>query len=213
LDKLGFVWDPFEADWEEGFRYLTMYKERTGHCSVPATHNEKGFGLGGWVRSQRFHRDKLSEERRQRLEELGFIWDARGSDWDEGFRYLTIYKKRTGHCRIPALHKEDGYPLGRWADKQRQRQRDLSEERQRRLNDVGFVWDVLDAAWDDGFGYLTIYKNRTGHCRVPALHKENGSRLGQWVSVQRLNKEALSEERQRRLDKWPAPGLDDTRLS
>jgi superfamily II DNA or RNA helicase len=198
LDKLGFVWDPFEADWEEGFRYLTMYKEREGHCSVPAKHTENGFGLGGWVRSQRFRRDGLSEERRQRLEELGFVWDARGSDWDEGFRYLTIYNQRTGHCRVPIDHNEDGYRLGQWVDKQRQYQGSLYEERQRRLNGIGFV---LDAAWDEGFCYLAIYQKRTGHCRVPALHKEDGYPLGQWLSVQRLSKGTLSEERRQRLAK------------
>jgi predicted helicase len=146
LDKLGFVWDPFEADWEEGFGYLTTYKEREGHCSVPVTHNENGFRLGGWVRSQRRNKDMLSEERRQRLEELGFVWDARDSDWHEGFRYLTMYRERAGHCRVPALHKEDGYRLGRWVDKQRQRRGGLSEERKRRLNEIGFVWDVLETA-------------------------------------------------------------------
>src|SRR5262249_35251918 len=26
LDELGFVWDPHEADWEEGFRHLITYK-------------------------------------------------------------------------------------------------------------------------------------------------------------------------------------------
>jgi superfamily II DNA or RNA helicase len=199
LDKIGFVWDPFEADWDEGFGHLKIYKEHEGHCFVPATYNQHGFRLGGWVRSQRSHKDRLSEERRQRLEQLGFVWDARGSGWDEGFRYLAIYQKRTGHCRVPALHEEDGYPLGQWVDKQRQRKGILPKERRQRLDELGFVWDVLDAAWEDGLRYLAIYQKRTGHCRVPALHEEDGYRLGQWVSVQRLNKAGLSEERRQKL--------------
>jgi Helicase associated domain len=38
LDKLGFVWNPYEADWEVGFRHLKTYKEREGDCRVPSAH-------------------------------------------------------------------------------------------------------------------------------------------------------------------------------
>jgi superfamily II DNA or RNA helicase len=199
LDKLGFVWDSFEADWEEGFHYLTKYKMRTGHCCVPALHKEDGYPLGGWVRSKRTHEDRLTTERRQRLKDLGFVWDPRDANWQEGLQRLVMYKQREGHCRVPAVHIENGFPLGRWVGKYRSRKSSLSEERQQRLNDVGFVWDDLDAKWETGFHYLTSYRKRERHCRVPAKHKENGFPLGQWVSVQRLNT-SLSQERQQQLN-------------
>ena len=196
LDKIGFVWDPFEADWEEGFHYLTKYRMRTGHCRVPALYKEDSYPLGGWVRSQRTHEDRLSNERRKRLKDLGFVWDPRDADWEEGLQHLIIYKEREGHCRVPVLHIEDGFPLGRWVGKQRST--NVSEERRERLNDVGFVWDDLDNKWETGFSYLKAYKEREGHCRVPAKHKENGFRLGQWASVQRLNP-SLSQGRRQQL--------------
>jgi hypothetical protein len=70
----------------------------------------------------------------------------------------------------------------------------LSEERRRRLDELGFVWDPFAADWEKGLLHLKAYKEREGHCRVPLSRKENGFRLGQWVNVQRANK-GISEER------------------
>jgi hypothetical protein len=127
---------------QEGFRYLKMYKKREGHCRVPATHKENGFRLGGWVSAQRGNADTLSAPRRQQLDELGFVWDPLQTDWDEGFRYLTIYKAREGHCRVPQRHKENGFSLGQWVAKQRKNQDGLPVKRRQALEKLGFVWSV-----------------------------------------------------------------------
>jgi superfamily II DNA or RNA helicase len=202
LDELGFVWDPHETDWQEGLRYLTIYKEREGHCRVPATHKEDGFGLGSWVDRQRQSKDQetLPEARRKQLDELGFVWDPVQTDWAEGFRYLMIYKEREGHCRVRATHKENGFPLGQWVRTQRGNADTLSAPRRQQLDELGFVWDPVQTNWEEGFRYLTIYKEREGHCRVPSRHMENGFRLGQWVSVQRGNADTLSAPRRQQLD-------------
>ena len=73
LDVLGFVWDPFAADWEEGFSFLEMYRQREGHCLVPQNHREAGYPLGTWVSRQRKYKDTMPPERRQRLDALGFV--------------------------------------------------------------------------------------------------------------------------------------------
>ena len=110
--------------------------------------------------------------------------------------------KREGHCRVPAAHKENGFRLGQWVSRQRQSKdaETLSEARRQQLDELGFVWNALDAAWEEGFSYLKMYKEREGHCRVPAAHKENGFRLGQWVNTQRKNRETMSDNRRQRLD-------------
>ncbi len=70
LDALGFVW-------QNGFRHLKLYKDREGHCRVPQQHLENEFRLGTWVATQRSGRSTLSTYRKQRLEELEFVWDVR----------------------------------------------------------------------------------------------------------------------------------------
>src|SRR5262249_14553602 len=133
LDALGFVWDEREAGWEEGFSYLKAYKEREGHCYVPAKYKTPdGYRLGEWVDSQRVSQNKLSSERKIRLDKLGFDWDPHDTAWEEGFSYLNAYKEREGHCRVPQRQKEHGFPLGQWVSVQRATKDALSAERRRR---------------------------------------------------------------------------------
>jgi hypothetical protein len=61
-----------------------------------------------------------------------------------------MYMEREGHCRVPQLHKENGFPLGQWANRRRNKE-SLSELRQQQLDKLGFVWDPLAAAWQEGF--------------------------------------------------------------
>jgi hypothetical protein len=43
------------------------------------------------------------------------------------------------------------------------------------------------------------FKAREGHCRVSQKYLENSYKLGQWVAVQRREKQKLSTERINRL--------------
>src|SRR5262249_8834300 len=91
--------------WDEMFGRLLLFRDTHEHCRVPVTYKDKK--LTKWVQHQRTFARKgiLSTARKQRLDDIGFEWDPRETDWAEGFRYLTIYKKREGHCRVPATHK------------------------------------------------------------------------------------------------------------
>ncbi|HEV7403576.1 MAG TPA: helicase associated domain-containing protein [Chthoniobacteraceae bacterium] len=75
MDAAGFPWEPVSHSWEESFARFRAYKARFGHPRVPAKWPEDQ-ALGSWVSGQRslFHARKLTEERRRRLEELGFDW-------------------------------------------------------------------------------------------------------------------------------------------
>jgi hypothetical protein len=200
LNDIGFVWDPFEADWEEGFRNLQIYREREGHCRVPQSHEENGYRLGTWVNVQRQKRDSLPKVRLQRLNDIGFVWDPYEADWEEGFRNLQIYREREGHCRVPHTHKENRFSLGGWVSRQRSRKDTLTKERLQRLDELGFVWDPFEKAWERAFNFLKIYKEREGHCRVPIHHKENGFNLGHWAHNQRRLKAEMPIGRRECLD-------------
>jgi len=200
LDALGFMWNKFDAQWEEGFRCLESLYQREGHCRVPQNHRELGSRLGLWVAVQRRSRNTMSPERRQRLDALGFVWDVLTAQWEEGFNALQAFHQRNGHCRVRVNHREAEYPLGLWVSHQRQDRDALPPDRRQRLDAIGFVWDPLCARWEEGFRYLTVYRQREGHCLVSAVYREHDYRLGQWVMVQRQTKETMSPERHQRLD-------------
>ena len=50
LEKLGFVWNPINQQWEEKFAKLVAYKKRFKDCNVPRSYEDDG--LGNWVGSQ-----------------------------------------------------------------------------------------------------------------------------------------------------------------
>jgi hypothetical protein len=142
LDNIGFVWDPYESDWEEGFAVLNIFKAREGHCEVPARHVEGNFHLATWVSAQRTNRDSMSTDRRKRLDDIGFNWDPNQGRWEKWYDALTTFKVREGHCNVPVDHVEGMLNLGKWVGHQRSKQDTMLADRRKRLDDIGFVWKV-----------------------------------------------------------------------
>ena len=71
LDSLGLDWNPINTQWEEGFSHLEKFVEREGHTRVPRNIcTKEGINLGIWIGKQRTRKEKLSPERKARLDSL-----------------------------------------------------------------------------------------------------------------------------------------------
>ena len=98
LDDIGFVWNPKSKHptWNERHAELTEYKAEHGHCIVP----QRQGTLGTWVSWQRksYKKSKLSEERVQKLDALGFVWipgtKRTQVTWDDRHAELTEYSSQ-----------------------------------------------------------------------------------------------------------------------
>ena len=158
--------------------------------------------MGQWVSQQRKTPNTLTIDRKARLDALGFDWDPFKTRWEEGFERLKAYVKERGHCRVSLEYKtKDGYPLGGWLGNQRELQETLSATKKDQLSSLGFIWNVPEALWEEGFDHLMTYKNQHQHCSVSVKYKSpDGYKLGRWASVQRQWKNRLSTERKLRLD-------------
>ena len=200
LEAIGFEWDPFAAIWEQGCFALEQFKAREGHCGVPTSHAEGEFKLGSWVSHQRRRRDTMPSERRQRLEAIGFEWDALASDWETGFSALERFRAREGHCRVPKGHVEGEFRLGSWVIHRRSSSEDLPTERRQRLEGIGFLWDLYASDWDRGLAALERFRAREGHCRAPRGHVEGEFKLGSWIGRQRNAERTMPAERRQRLE-------------
>ena len=200
LDEIGFVWDPLVEAWEQGFDKLIEFKEAGGHCRVPISFKQDGFKLGVWVSSQRAAQNDMSSESKQRLDDIGFIWDPLVEAWEQGFDKLIEFKEAGGHCRVPISFKQDGFKLGVWVRTQRKRKDEMSYESKKRLDDIGFIWDPHAETWEAGFSKLLQFKKAEGHVNVPQRYNLDGFKLGAWVSNLRNSRSTLSIERKQQLD-------------
>jgi hypothetical protein len=188
LNEIGFVWDPFEEFWEEMCMELKEYKKQNGDTLVSCRY-EVNPQLGSWVSKQRtkYKSKQLSDERIQRLNKIGFVWEANELAWEKMFAELKKYKKQNGDTLVPQRYK-DNPQLGIWVVWQRQhyKRNQLSDERIHRLNELGFVWDPYGQFWEEMFMELNKYKEQNGDTLVPYNYEDN-SKLGWWVSNQRTH--------------------------
>ncbi|CAE8612298.1 unnamed protein product [Polarella glacialis] len=180
---------------ELGLAQLIRYKEEHGHCKVLRMHKtSSGFALGTWVSAQRFacRIAKLTFQRIEQLDSLGFVWDAHRSAWAKGFEHLKAHEQENDHTIVPrSYNSDDGFKLGVWVRDQRttrkgQGRRKLEADQIEQLDSLGFVWDAFQFFWDKGFEHLKAYKQENDHTVVPySYHSDDGFKLGHWANNQR----------------------------
>ena len=155
--------------------------------------------LGSWVTNQRTNRNKLGEDRIGRLSEIGFIWVRHETAWEMMFNALVDFKRKHEHCNVRSGNAQYRQ-LAIWVSGQRSNRCRLSGERVRRLEEIGFVWDPFDSAWEKMFVALLDFHRRHGHCTVARNWHRNPA-LSRWVLRQRQDKKKgqLAAERIERL--------------
>ena len=150
--------------WEESYQLLCEYKQIHDNCNVPQSQKP----LGTFVNRQRIEHARfmdpnrnittpMTSERKQLLEDIGFVWDITEHTWNIRYNELCQFRKMNGHAVVPRSHG----PLGAWVEKQRIEYKKfktlsdddnieaqkpsttLTKERVEKLNEVGFVYDVV----------------------------------------------------------------------
>jgi hypothetical protein len=99
--------------------------------------------LARWVMTQRqmYRKGKLSPDRIQRLEAIGFVWCRQEHAWNEMYQRLVKYKKVYRDCNVMSGLQSDPQ-LSSWVVKQRYLKSKglLKDERVRKLKGVGMKW-------------------------------------------------------------------------
>ena len=142
------------------------------------------------------------------------------ASWEFWFGLLEKYVEENGHARVIDSDIVDGFPLGKWAHKQRHRKRTglLPVRYEDRLSALdGWSWEPHDDSWEKGFIRLQQYVEAHGHARVPQTHRtRDGFNLGAWVASQRsrYREGVMSAERERLLEEvhptWSWEPHDDS---
>jgi superfamily II DNA or RNA helicase len=197
--------------WDFWYGLTIKYKEEFGDANAPKIYKTyEGYNLGTWQNEQKknYKNGTLAPERVGRLEKVGFKWAQSIEDaFEKGFQETLRYKEQSGDANAPASYTTpDRYTLGSWQSWQRQHYKSgkLDTERIKRLEDIGFNWNLLEGAFEKGFQETLRYKEQTGDANAPTLYKTpDGYNLGSWQSRQRRNYKdgKLDTERITRLEK------------
>ena len=199
-----FLVEATTASWEFWFGLLEQYLEAHGNCNP--SHDYKttsGYLLGVWVVNQRRPTPPLSPNRVERLDKLGFVWDTKEYFWEQGFQDLVDYKNQYGNSIESGndFKRQSGKSIAGWVSYQRRHKEHLSPDKVKRLDDVGFVWDMPSFLWEQGFAELVAYKNKYGDCLVSKNFRlKSDYQLNNWVTNQRVTKDSLSSDKVKRLD-------------
>lgn len=123
-------------------------------------------------------RTSMNAQRKKFMDDIGFVWDAMEHAWDTRYEELCEFCKTNGHCAVPRSNGR----LGAWVEKQRieykkyrameeinQDEQDqkpktiLTKDRVKKMDDIGFVWDVRENQFEQKLGQLRIFQKINGH--------------------------------------------------
>lgn len=200
LDEIGMLWMPVLKDkWLANYKLAKEYYEANGDLIVPHDYvvhrkdrngNDEAVKLGIWISSQRekYAKGRLRKDQIKMMESIGMCWDRFDEKWETGFRYARQFYEEKGDINfVPPELEYDGFNLSRWLHTQRNRYKNkkLTEERIKRLNDLGFKWSVHEAFWEKGFAYAARYKEIHGNLNLPKGYEcVDGFKLRSWINNQ-----------------------------
>jgi hypothetical protein len=144
LEAIEFDFTPDSTQWKKMYQSLADYKKEHGHCDVPSR-NIANPKLARWCNTQRMDMKnrKLSNEKIERLEAIGFDFDQKETRWQKMYQSLVEYKETNGDCNVPQGLSQN-QALGAWCQNLRiaMKKGKLSQDRIARLEAIGFKWSL-----------------------------------------------------------------------
>lgn len=203
LDAIGFVWDAHHYNWEQMFNKYVEFVTDNGPYAV--IQDPK---LNEWVTTQRRNK-KLSKEYTERLNSVGFVWDANavrldiyGEQWEEMYQELKEASNTFGSCLIPGSYLKYHPKLKNWISTQRYLKNSLSADRIEKLNELGFSWNPLETQWEEMYQELKEARQLFGSCHIPRSYLRKRPKLETWIKRQRdaMKEGKISKDRFDRLN-------------
>lgn len=186
LERVGFDFDLHRTSWMKRYGELKEFKTAHGHfdlLSMKTDSNNNGSG---------------DEEGSSELENSNHSTTSGESETND-YSSLATWMKRQQHQYRTF---QNGDPKS-----------EMTEERIRLLDDIGFPWRKRTKLWNEQYNALKAYKEENGHARPPNTSKLKG--LSDWTKNQRKqlkryeedpSSSSLSEEQVALLKKLPLNG-------
>lgn len=199
LNRIGMVWSVLDAQFEEGLKRAKEYYAENGNLRVAQSYvSGDGYRLGQYIAHKRkdYFSGRLDKEKIKALEKIGMIWNASEGKNDRGYAEAEAYYRKHGDLNVPKGYKtEDGYSLYNFLVDTRAdyHKGQLTEARIRRLEALGFEWDLKKAKWRKALMLCEEYYAQNGNLNVPRGYvTKTGEKLGSIVQNLRRKRAALS---------------------
>lgn len=215
LNEIGMFWSPkFDRAWEKGYVHAKAYYETHGDLKVPSTYKDgDGYRLGAWISNQRDRKERLSVPRKERLDEIGMIWEKTDS-WEVRYALAKAYYMEHGDLQVPPKYIAEGVWLNKWLNEQKQiyrgnrKEKVLAKDRIARLEEIGICWEAKNAVdkvsvWEQNYTEAKKFYSENGHLNVPNDYlTSDGKKLNAWIIRQRAlyKTKKLSAEQIARLE-------------
>ena len=214
LEALGICWEgKSESSFERKYQLAAEYYREFGNLEMPSTFVYRGENLGKWLNELRFSRkkkgqsnQKLSEEKVQRLNQIGMVWERKDS-WEYRCQLAEEYFKKHGDLEISQQYvAEEGIWLGKWLYIQRMQYKKgvLEGWKKEELDKIGMRWEsATEYAFEKGCKALEKYLSDNQPKEIiKTVIMPDGYRLGEWVYRQKRKKRAgkLTKAQMERLE-------------
>lgn len=205
LNEIGFPFDPNKAYFEAGCRYYADYISKNGQISVPKGYKTAdGFNLDSWVSSQKnkYRRNVLTDDEKKRLNQVGFCFSINNDNFDKKIELLIEYM-HVNCCdsNIPQTTVYKGEKLGTFVSSMRSNYKNgsISDYRKKKLQSIGFIWDVREKQWNDSLNWFKENKNNHGGIICIPKNDISVKYYYDWLVTQKLSyrKGEMREDRRK----------------
>ena len=184
LDALGMIWgNKYEKQWNEAYQLLCEYYKKNGSFDIPVSYvTDNGVALGKWIRHQRdfFEKGKLSEERIEKLRNIGFVLE-KSDHWEEKFQLAKAYFEEYGNLNVPAQYVVNGVWLSKWLNEQKliaegKRKKKHTAEQLEKLQSIGMQYGRIrsDEIWYERYNQAKAYYEENGNLDIPKGYISDG---------------------------------------
>lgn len=154
--------------WNVCYQLAKEYFKEHGDLLIPGDYVRDGKRLGAWIGTQRTDYKKrvnpcFTQDRIERLNAIGMVWDAKESEWQRKYKALLTYAGSYSTVRVPQSYiTPDGIKLGIWVNRLRMDHKKgrLKEEKKKLLEQIGMIWEpeiLRRDMWDVKFDLLKGY--------------------------------------------------------
>jgi hypothetical protein len=153
-----------EKEWLDMYSVLLAFR-KTNPKYWPLksdTFDELGIGLWCFTQREEFENNKLAKEKIALLRKIKFELDNKNEFWEHRYNLLCDYRQEFPNQWPNTKEMYHGIQIGVWckAARKSKNKGTLDTGRIKKLEDIGFIWDDLEAYWGQSISLLREFREQ-----------------------------------------------------